>query len=46
MVKKTINPKAAADIMRALSLPGRKTRLRHWTPEFLDFLGDFPDPDE
>jgi hypothetical protein len=46
MDSKTINPLAADEIVAALSTPGRKARLRRWTPEFLEQLGDVPDPEE
>jgi len=42
----TTNPLAADKIVAALSTPGRQARLRQWSPEFLDRLGDMPDPDE
>lgn len=46
MVNKTTNPRAAEEIVAALSTPGRQARLRRWTPEFLEHLGDVPDPEE
>lgn len=46
MVNKTTNPRAAEEIVAALSTPGRQARLQRWTPEFLDRLGDGPDPEE
>jgi hypothetical protein len=46
MDSKITNRLAADEIVAALSTPGRQARLRRWTPEFLDQLGDVPDLEE
>jgi hypothetical protein len=46
MDSKITNPLAGDEIVAALSTPGRQARLRRWSAEFLDRLGDVPDLEE
>jgi len=46
MDSKITNPLAADEIVAALATPGRQARLRRWSAEFLDRLGDVPDLEE